>query len=102
MNGMGLIGGVFRDSLDNQVHGYSKTVGVVSPTELWGILIGLQVAHIIGIDRLLVQSENSTDICLVSDHLTNNSSMRLIRAINSFKDRDWSLEFKWLPREEIW
>ncbi|KAK8995867.1 hypothetical protein V6N11_076124 [Hibiscus sabdariffa] len=45
-------------------------------------------------------SDNSTTIRLVSDPLADNSSMRLVHAINSFNNRDWSLKFKWLPHEE--
>ncbi|KAL4273789.1 hypothetical protein GQ457_13G017010 [Hibiscus cannabinus] len=102
MDGMGSIRRVFHNSLGNWVHGYSKTVGVLSSlqAELWDILISLQVAYTIGIDSLLVQSNNSTDIQLVFDPLADNSSLRLVCPIKSFKDRNWSLEFKWLPREE--
>ncbi|KAK9001421.1 hypothetical protein V6N11_083205 [Hibiscus sabdariffa] len=49
--------------------------------------------------RLSVQSDSSVAIRVILDPLAMTSSLPLPRAIALFSNRDWSIDFIWVPRE---
>ncbi|KAL4362829.1 hypothetical protein GQ457_04G015580 [Hibiscus cannabinus] len=76
--GVGMIGGVLRDSSGAWITGFQKCVGIffVLQAELWSVLIGLQVARSSGVDRILVQELNMVADCLAK--LSSPSQFNLL------------------------
>ncbi|KAK9009857.1 hypothetical protein V6N11_036381 [Hibiscus sabdariffa] len=74
----GIIGGVFQESSYEWINGYCKSIGIVSPlqAELWSIIVGLQLAWSMG-----------------------TSSLYLVCAIALLYNRNWSIDFAWVPCE---
>ncbi|GMI99700.1 hypothetical protein HRI_003639300 [Hibiscus trionum] len=96
---IGSVGGVIRGSTGEWVTGYNKRIGYVSPlqAELWGILIGLEVAWSLGIERLQIQTDSKQALnLLMSNSIT--PLLPLVRAINSFRRCAWYTELVWIPR----
>ncbi|KAK8986541.1 hypothetical protein V6N11_010097 [Hibiscus sabdariffa] len=106
--GVGMIGGVIRDSSGAWITGFQKCVGIVSvlQAELWSVLIGLQVARSSGVDRILVQSDcsHATKLLITAlqpGHgvLQHDHELPLVRAIVLLCQDDWQVDFQWIPRE---
>ncbi|KAL4273826.1 hypothetical protein GQ457_13G020550 [Hibiscus cannabinus] len=100
-SGIGTVGGVFRNSAGNWICGYHKCVGFVSilQAELWSVLVGLQVARSFGFDRLIVQSDSSQAIKLLTDPLQQGHRLPLVCAIESLCQASSQVDFRWIPRE---
>ncbi|KAL4362824.1 hypothetical protein GQ457_04G010070 [Hibiscus cannabinus] len=100
-SGIGTVGGVIRNSAGIWICGYRKCVGFVSilQAELWSMLLGLQVARSFGFDRLIVQSDSSHAIKLLTDPLQQGQRMPLVCAIESLCQDGSQVEFRWIPRE---
>ncbi|KAK8593152.1 hypothetical protein V6N12_045237 [Hibiscus sabdariffa] len=84
------------------LRGFASLLALFPPlqAELWIILVGLQLAWSMGISRLQVQSDNSVVVRLVLDSMASTSTSPLVHAIAMLSNRDWSIEFIWVPREQ--
>ncbi|KAK9007263.1 hypothetical protein V6N11_051092 [Hibiscus sabdariffa] len=81
--------------------GFNKTIGILCPlqAELWGILLGLQLAWDNGFERLLIQSDNREAIRRVSASTASSVPCSLVRSIAALRYRGWATETQWIPRE---
>lgn len=72
-----MVGGVMRDSMENWFEGFRKYMGrgFALKSELWVILIGLEVAQLRKYRKIIVESD-----CLdVIEMIMGNLMMTLIR-----------------------
>ncbi|KAL4367228.1 hypothetical protein GQ457_05G018530 [Hibiscus cannabinus] len=75
--------------------------GIVCPlrTELWGILLGLQLVWDNGFERFLIQSDSKEAIKRLASTQTSSDSCSLVRTIDRMRHRGWATEFRWILRE---
>ncbi|KAK8503516.1 hypothetical protein V6N12_066203 [Hibiscus sabdariffa] len=88
------VGGIFRSNDGSWILGFNKTIGILCPlqTELWEILLGLQLAWENGFERLLIQSDNREAIKRVSASTTSSDPCSLVRSIAALRYRGWTTE----------
>ncbi|KAK8987848.1 hypothetical protein V6N11_065454 [Hibiscus sabdariffa] len=100
-SGIGSVGGVFRADDGSWISGFNKTIGVACPlqTELWGILLGLQLAWDNGFERLIVQSDSKEAIKRLASMQVSSDPCSLVRTIDRMRHRGWATEFRWIPRD---
>ncbi|KAK8572182.1 hypothetical protein V6N12_028243 [Hibiscus sabdariffa] len=99
--GMGSVGGIFRSDDGSWILGFNKTIGILRPlqAELWGILLGLQLAWENGFERLLIQSDNREAIKRLNASTASSDPCSLVRSIAALRSRGWPTETQWIPRE---
>ncbi|KAK9018022.1 hypothetical protein V6N11_001012 [Hibiscus sabdariffa] len=99
--GMGSVGGIFRSDDGSWILGFNKTIGILRPlqAELWGILLGLQLAWENGFERLLIQSDNREAIKRLNASTASSDPCSLVRSIAALRSRGWATETQWIPRE---
>ncbi|KAK8521567.1 hypothetical protein V6N12_031461 [Hibiscus sabdariffa] len=99
--GLGLIGGLFRNSVGSWISGYGRSIGFSDAltSELWAIHDGLVLAWNNGFRKLQVRSDCTMAISLITNSDAASSSHALVRAIVGFRRRSWSLDFIWVPHE---
>ncbi|KAK9016923.1 hypothetical protein V6N11_079415 [Hibiscus sabdariffa] len=66
--------------------------------ELWGILVGLQIAWENGFERLLIQSDNKGAISLLNDTDATSNPCVLVRSIARLRNLGWATTTQWIPR----
>ena len=95
-------GGVFRDSSGVWVTGFKRGLGVgsVLSAELWGILIGIQIAWNRGIRKLWIESDSLIAVNLVRKGcLPSHQYHNLVCSIRSYMDKQWHLRVTHTHRE---
>ncbi|KAK9046574.1 hypothetical protein V6N11_052459 [Hibiscus sabdariffa] len=100
-SGIGSVSSVFRADDGSWISGFNKTIGIVCPlqTELWGILLGLQLAWDNGFERFLIQSDSKEAIKRLVSTQASSDPCSLVRTIDRMCHRGWATEFRWIPRE---
>ncbi|KAK9042765.1 hypothetical protein V6N11_071125 [Hibiscus sabdariffa] len=98
---IGSVGGVFRVDDGSWISGFNKTIGVACPlqTELWRILLGLQLAMDNGFEWLIVQSDSKEAIKRLASMQVSSDPCSLVRTIDRMCHRGWATEFRWIPRD---
>ncbi|KAL4360885.1 hypothetical protein GQ457_04G003470 [Hibiscus cannabinus] len=99
--GMGIAGGVIRDSAGRWLLGFCKSVGVtnVLQAELWGLYEGLQIASAYNFQYLVIQIDNVQVAQLVEDKEAGRSPLSLVRAIFIFRQRCSMTKIQWIRHE---
>ncbi|KAE8711289.1 hypothetical protein F3Y22_tig00110299pilonHSYRG00185 [Hibiscus syriacus] len=85
-----------------KITGYAKNPGLsfVLQAELWGLYEGLRLAWNHCVANLEVQSDNSQAVKLINSSDAAVSSLSLIRAIASLRNRQWETRVRWIPRSK--
>lgn len=95
-------GGVLRDNAGNWVTGFYRGLGMgsVLGAELWGILVGLQVAWDRGIQKLWIESDSLTSVNLVKRGCSlTQTYYNLVQSILELCGRSWQVHITHSHRE---
>ncbi|KAK8528301.1 hypothetical protein V6N12_074832 [Hibiscus sabdariffa] len=94
------VGGIFRADDGSWILVFNKTIGKLCPlqAELWGLLLGLQLAWENGFERLLIQPDNMEAIKRVSATKVTSDSCSLVRSIAALRCQGWAIKTQWIPR----
>ncbi|WCJ23101.1 hypothetical protein M5689_005146 [Euphorbia peplus] len=95
-------GGILRDDAGAWKAGFVHNIGIGSSfnAELWGLHTGLTLAKDIGVDKLLVESDNLEVInCLSKSKEGNSNSMTLIKYIHRCIKEFQQISFQHVYRE---
>lgn len=97
-------GGVFRDSNGNWILGFAKRLGHASPflAELWGILLGLQLAADLGFDKLEIELDSISVVNVLNNIVVRESSCgrHIIRRLRSLVvGSSWNISTHHIFRE---
>lgn len=93
---------MFRDSAGQWLHGFVRGLGMgtVLTVELWGILLGLQLAWNHRLSKIWLESDSLTAINLIhkgcpSSHMHYN----LVQSIKEFCSKNWQIRLSHTHRE---
>lgn len=93
--GTSTAGGLLRDDSRSCIHWFSYHIGVFSVlcTELWGILIGLEMAWNEGYRKLLLEVDSATAVQLLSSASNlHGSHKQVVSAIHQlWQSRPWEV-----------
>lgn len=95
-------GGVLRDRAEHWVTGFVRGLGMgtVLNAELWGILIGLQVAWNHGLRKVWLESDSLTAINLIKHGCTSSHMYYdLVLSIRELCNRSWQVHLSHIHRE---
>lgn len=95
-------GSVLRDSNGKWITGFQKFVGKGSAlnSELWAILLGLQVAKDRGIDIVILESDCKVGVDLINESLDGAPSTTIIRQIKEATKGFVKVKFQFIIRED--
>ncbi|KAL4383428.1 hypothetical protein GQ457_15G011540 [Hibiscus cannabinus] len=93
-------GGVIRDCNGFWIAGFGRGIGIADAftAELWAIHDGLSLAWRLGFRFVQVQSDCLKVISELSDTSTAHGFSVLLRDILSLRQRNWVIQFLWVPR----
>ncbi|KAE8683251.1 hypothetical protein F3Y22_tig00111213pilonHSYRG00590 [Hibiscus syriacus] len=100
-HGFGSVGGAFRDSEGNWLYGFHESIGItdVLQAELWGLLVGLDIACSLGFELLHVQTDTATIVKLITNASAHQNPFPIVHAIHQIRQRCRATDITWIPRK---
>lgn len=94
-------GGVLRDSNGSWIAGFQKFMGCGTAlnSELWAILLGLQVAQVRGFARVILESDCKVAVDLILESLEGAPSTTIVRRIKETTRNFERVKFQFISRE---
>lgn len=99
---MASTGGLIGDHNGRWIQRFTDNIGTctIIITELWGILIGLQMAWNRGSQKILLEVDSLTAIKLIDKETTaHNRNGSLVRHIQEWLIKEWEVKMKHIFRE---
>ena len=99
--GVAACGGLFRNFQGNWILGFSTRIGICNAfvAELWGVWYGLNIAWHRGWRRLILESDSTSVVAVLSKRGGAARESRLLTHIRAILNRDWQVSITHAFRE---